>query len=69
MTREEIRERYARARERAICAIDDLDQGADPERVYDELEVAFLWKLADQGNGPTVFRPETLDRMLELTEE
>ena len=68
MTPEDIRTRYVRAREQAIRAIDDLDQGADPERVYDELEIAFLWKMSDEGSGMR-YRPDTLSRMLERTND
>ena len=45
MNLQEIKDRYFRARENATRAIDDLDQGADPVRVYEAVETAILWKL------------------------
>jgi len=67
MKLDQIKRRYDRARANAIQAIDDLDQGADPKRVYREVEHAVLWKLLVMLEGKLSINMDVLDELLANT--
>lgn len=54
MTKDEVKERYMRAKHIAVQALEDLNQGGDSLDAYDALEMAFLWKSAVTDYGANI---------------